>query len=82
MPIYEYECENCFCRFELKQSFDDNSIITCPRCQNTARRVFTPVPVIFKGPGFYVTDNRKNGDKAVDVRGEKETFKGGKEKST
>jgi predicted nucleic acid-binding Zn ribbon protein len=43
----------------LKQSFTDESMVVCPKCQNGAQRLFLPVPVIFKGSGFYVTDNRK-----------------------
>lgn len=60
MPIYEYECTSCFCRFELKRNFSDSAEANCPHCNNSARRLFSPVPIIFKGSGFYVTDNRKN----------------------
>ena len=60
MPIYEYQCENCSFLFELKQSFNDNSIVDCPRCQGKANRIFSPVPILFKGSGFYTTDNRKH----------------------
>jgi putative FmdB family regulatory protein len=59
MPIYEYECEWCSLRFELKRGFDEGSKAPCPRCGGNARRIFFPVPVIFKGPGFYVTDSRE-----------------------
>ena len=59
MPTYQYLCPKCNCEFELRQSFSDESIATCPKCQNGARRLFSPVPIIFKGPGFYSTDNRK-----------------------
>ena len=72
MPIYEYECEKCSLRFELKRRFGENSGTSCPRCQEEARRIFSPVPIIFKGSGFYVTDkaaeeekrlgNRRDGD--------------------
>ena len=58
MPIYEYECNCCPSRFELKRSFDDDSPVSCPQCEGGARRVFSAVPVIFKGSGFYVTDSR------------------------
>ena len=60
MPIYQYLCPKCNLKFELKQSFSDESIVACPKCQNGARRLFSPVPIIFKGTGFYVTDNRKS----------------------
>jgi len=60
MPVYQYLCPKCNLKFELKQSFSDESIVTCPKCQNGAQRLFSPVPVIFKGSGFYSTDNRKS----------------------
>ena len=62
MPRYDYECESCHHRFELMQSFHDEPVATCPLCQNTARRKFSLVPVIFKGSGWYVNDygNGKN----------------------
>ena len=59
MPIYQYHCPKCNLKFELKQSFSDESMVACPKCQNGAKRLFSPVSVIFKGSGFYVTDNRK-----------------------
>ena len=58
MPVYEYECEKCSHRFELKRSFRDGSATECPKCGSSTRRIFSAVPVIFKGAGFYVTDNR------------------------
>jgi putative FmdB family regulatory protein len=60
MPVYQYLCPKCNLKFELKQSFSDEPIVTCPKCQNGARRLFSTVPIIFKGQGFYVTDNRKS----------------------
>jgi len=56
MPIYEYECRGCSLRFELKRRFGDNSEARCPQCQSKARRIFSSVPILFKGSGFYVTD--------------------------
>jgi putative FmdB family regulatory protein len=58
MPTYQYRCLNCNQQFELKQSFNDKPIADCPSCHGIARRVFCPVPIIFNGPGFYVTDSR------------------------
>ena len=60
MPIYEYECSDCQIRFERKQSFDEEPVAECPECQGKARRVIHSIPVIFKGSGFYITDNRKS----------------------
>lgn len=58
MPIYEYECTCCPSRFEVKRGFDEDSPVACPSCGSRARRLFSPVPVIFKGSGFYATDSR------------------------
>ncbi len=57
MPIYEYECRRCSSRFEMKRAFDDDVNAICHSCGGEARRVFSAVPIFFKGPGFYVTDN-------------------------
>jgi putative FmdB family regulatory protein len=62
MPIYEYECSLCRCRFERRQRFDDEPVTVCPECEGKARRVIHSVPIIFKGSGFFTTDNRKGGE--------------------
>jgi len=59
VPIYEYECGLCHFHFERKQRFDEEPVAMCPKCQGKARRIIHSVPVIFKGSGFYTTDNRK-----------------------
>ncbi len=61
MPVYEYECEDCSTHFDLRRSFGDESKAHCPCCNGKTRRLFTPVPIIFNGSGFFVTDNRRNG---------------------
>jgi putative FmdB family regulatory protein len=58
MPIYEYECEECCLRFEVTKPFSIDRGIACPQCTSLARRLFSPVPIIFKGSGFYVTDSK------------------------
>lgn len=58
MPVYEYECEHCGLRFDRLQRFSDNPITECPNCSGAVHRVMQPVGIIFKGSGFYVTDNR------------------------
>ena len=60
MPIYEYECDVCRCRFERRQKFDEEPVAMCPECQGKARRVIHSVPIIFKGSGFYITDSRQS----------------------
>jgi len=60
MPTYQYACTNSECgnRFELVQSFTDPSASECPVCGQPVRKVYGSVGVVFKGSGFYRTDNR------------------------
>jgi len=59
MPIYTYQCDNCGVRFERQQKFADEPLKRCPECkQNALRKVYLPVGIVFKGSGFYATDNR------------------------
>lgn len=58
MPVYEYQCDHCQLRFEKFQRFSDGPVTVCPDCGGSVHRVIQPVGVIFKGSGFYVTDNR------------------------
>lgn len=60
MPIYVYECTECGLHFEQQQRISDDPIQICPNCAGQVHRVIQPVRVIFKGSGFYVTDNRRN----------------------
>jgi len=73
MPIYEYECGFCHSHFERKQRFDEEPVAICPKCQGKARRILHSIPVIFKGSGFYTTDNRKGS--AIDTAEEKKPKK-------
>ncbi len=68
MPTYQYQCENCTHRFELRQSFSDKPIAICPVCRGVAPRLFCPVPILFKGPGFYVTDSREERKEKLDEK--------------
>ena len=58
MPIYEYRCTKCRHQFEVTHAVAD-TVESCERCGAPVRRIFSPVGIIFKGPGFYVTDSRK-----------------------
>mgnify|MGYP001279513589 CR=1 FL=1 len=59
MPTYTYQCENCGIRFDQYQKFSEAPLKICPECGETAlRKVYQPVGIVFKGKGFYATDNR------------------------
>jgi putative FmdB family regulatory protein len=62
MPLYEYQCKDCGVRFERTQSFSDAPLTRCPECDGRVHRVIGVTGVIFKGSGFYVTDNRSGSD--------------------
>jgi putative FmdB family regulatory protein len=59
MPLYVYKCEACGITFERRQSIHDQPLTVCPECKGHVHRVLQPVGIVFKGSGFYVTDNRK-----------------------
>jgi putative FmdB family regulatory protein len=58
VPVYEYQCDTCGLRFERRQHMSDEPLKDCPECDGHVHRVIQPVGVIFKGSGFYITDNR------------------------
>ena len=59
MPVYTYQCNNCGVRFDRYQKFTDQPLAWCPECgKKTLRKVYSPVGIVFKGSGFYSTDNR------------------------
>jgi putative FmdB family regulatory protein len=58
MPTYKYRCKKCGHEFEVRQRMSDNSLTECPMCGGKVRRVVGSVGIVFKGSGFYVTDNR------------------------
>lgn len=58
MPTYEYRCESCGSKYEKREGFDAPARQKCPTCGKTANRVLFAPPVVFKGSGFYKTDNR------------------------
>jgi putative FmdB family regulatory protein len=59
MPIYEYKCQQCGLHFERFQRMSDAPVQACPQCSGQVRRVMQAVGIVFKGSGFYSTDNRK-----------------------
>jgi putative FmdB family regulatory protein len=59
MPLYSYRCDNCGVQFEQRQHFTDAPLVQCPECgEDSLRKLFQPVGVVFKGSGFYATDHR------------------------
>ena len=62
MPTYEYACKSCGEQLEVVQSFRDDPLTTCPKCEGPLRKVFGNIGISFKGSGFYKTDSRSSSD--------------------
>jgi putative FmdB family regulatory protein len=58
LPRYEYRCSRGH-QYERLEGFDAPAEQTCPTCGSRSRRQLSLPAVIFKGPGFYSTDNRR-----------------------
>ena len=73
MPIYVYQCDTCGLAFEHRQRMADDPLVDCPECDGQLHRVIQPVGIVFKGSGFYVTDNRSRSSTALPGKKETET---------
>jgi len=67
MPTYEYICEKCGHEFETMQSISAAPLKLCPAelCARkkwgrgqVQRKISGGSGLLFKGSGFYITDNR------------------------
>ncbi len=71
MPTYSYRCDNCGVRFDKFQKFSDKPLKRCPECgQATVRRVLQASAIVFKGSGWYATDNRSPSGQGKAKKGE------------
>ncbi len=82
MPTYTFRCLECGTEFERWFSFHEEiKDVVCPEGHTQVERVLRPPAIIFKGSGFYVTDNRatnsasKSNGKATPKAAKKETAK-------
>lgn len=60
MPIYAYRCSSCGNEFEIRQSFTEDALTVCDTCGGELRKLFGNIGVVFKGSGFYSTDNKSS----------------------
>lgn len=66
MPTYSYQCTQCGDKFDIVQSFSDDTLTTCEKCDGKLRKLFNSVGIVFKGSGFYRTDSRNGSSTASD----------------
>ncbi|MFF0610101.1 FmdB family zinc ribbon protein [Nocardia tengchongensis] len=64
MPTYSYACTECDNKFDIVQSFSEDALTTCDRCNGKLRKLFNSVGIVFKGSGFYRTDSRNGSTSA------------------
>ena len=53
MPLYEYQCEDCGHRFELRRKFSDNPVSACVQCGGEAKKLISRAGFALKGGGWY-----------------------------
>lgn len=90
MPVYTYHCESCDHEFDERQSFSEDALKNCPKCEKkeVLYKIYKPAQIVFKGSGYYVTDNKsrkstmKTPPKSEDGKGKKEDAKGNDKKSS
>jgi putative FmdB family regulatory protein len=74
MPVYTYRCQDCGFEFTQMQTFSDRPLTGCPECHtNTMERVLQLSTVIFKGSGWYSTDQRSSSGQTRKLDKEKDT---------
>jgi len=53
MPLYEYQCEECGLKFEVRQKFSDPVIETCRECGGKVQKLISQTAFTLKGGGWY-----------------------------
>ncbi len=78
MPLYTYRCNENGHEFQVRQRMVDDPLTECQICGGPVRRVVSSVGVVFKGSGFYVTDNRTSSTNGKGSKGKgKDSKEGG-----
>ena len=60
MPRYAYECFECGHTVEKLEGWDAPAQQPCPECPEQLQRIPSAPAIVFKGKGWYSTDNRKS----------------------
>lgn len=73
MARYDYKCPNCETTFEVEHPMSEHPEVRCPECGSVANQVFGTAGIVFKGSGFYNTDQRKGSTSAQSAPQKKES---------
>jgi putative FmdB family regulatory protein len=80
VPTYEYKCPNGHV-FEIFKRISDPPPEACPTCgASPVEAVLYPVPVHFRGSGFYSTDYGRGGRKREPAKESSDTGSGNGDK--
>lgn len=60
MPRYVYECTKCAHSYEKLEGWDAKPRQRCPKCRAVSQRMPASPAIVFKGSGWYSTDNRRS----------------------
>ena len=60
MPRYAYECFQCGHSVEKIEGWHAEPRQPCTECDALMQRIPSPPAIVFKGSGWYSTDNRKS----------------------
>lgn len=60
MPRYNYECTKCGHSYDLVEGWDAKPQKRCPECRSKAIRIPKAPAIVFKGKGFYSSDNKSS----------------------
>jgi putative FmdB family regulatory protein len=73
MPTYEYRCTKCGTLFEVVKKITARPGSRCPKCGGKAERQLSGgAGLVFKGPGFYLTDYGRAGQRKPEADGHAE----------
>ncbi len=66
MPLYEYQCNACENKFELRQKFSDPPATECPQCGGEVTKLISSSAFTLKGGGWYA-EGYSNGKKNAEA---------------
>jgi putative FmdB family regulatory protein len=67
VPTYEYRCPKGHVFEKFYSTMNNRRRLRCPTCGSMAERLVSGgAGFVFKGPGFYITDYKRAGEKPAE----------------